>query len=173
MRKVILLLCLCVISYLSYADSLDKRYLSYQNPDGMLYFFVPQKMAKCDGNYNKYKMEFDITYLTDNPDSVSFTSTIIINKMEKIDSVTIISGATKLKLLSHQIYCDPKRSRYISRNRCYMTWAELKNLYSNTNPYIVDFGQGIKYSFEQSKWDKERSIVNQIIQLIDFNNPPK
>lgn len=135
----------------------------------MLYFILPMHMPKCDGNQTRYGMTFDITYLSDNEDSVSFTSTIVTKQAIKFDTVCIRSGNKVIKVHPEQLFCEPHGSGYVSRNRYYITWAECKELYQSSVPYVIDFGEGIKFSFKPKKWAKERETINSIFRIIDMN----
>lgn len=130
-------------------------------------------MPKYEDNQMKYGMTFDITYLSGDEDSVSFTSTIVIPSPMSSDSVCIKYGANKIKARVEHIYCEPYKSFFISRNRYYIKWKEWKDMYENNTPYIVDFNNGTRFSFKKKKWEKERKIIIKIIEMIELNKKKK
>lgn len=170
MKRLLALTWLLASLTLAHAGSITKRYLTFQNPDGMLYFFTPIAMPGCEGNTTRQKMTFDITYLTDNPDSVSLTTTIYLREMVRYDSLRLHSGATTLTSALEQLYCEPHRRGYVLRTRAYITWTQLQALYAAETPYTVDFGPGAQYAFTQKKWEKERNVVKSIFNIILFNS---
>ncbi len=170
MKRLLVLAWLLAGLTLAYAGSITKRYLTFQNPDGMLYFFTPTQMPGCEGNVTRQKMTFDITYLTDSPDSVSLTTTIYLREMTHYDSLHIHSGGETLTAALEQLYCEPHRGGYVLRTRAYITWPQLQALYAAEVPYTVDFGPGARYAFTQKKWEKERSVVKSIFNIILFNS---
>lgn len=169
MNKGLLLLLTSLCISISQASSLSKRYVTFSTESGILYFIRPMHMPKCDGNTSRYGMTFDITYLSGDLDSVSFTSTIVIRELEEIDSVYIRYGREVLKSKVERIYCEPYKSGYVYRSRFYIKWSELKQLYKNDEPYLIEYRKNIRFSFRKKKWRKEHKEINQIINLIDYN----
>ncbi|MBQ8656867.1 MAG: hypothetical protein IJ527_07465 [Prevotella sp.] len=146
-----------------------KRFSSVMTENGVLYFIEPMKMHTYDGCASKKDMLFDITYLTNDDDSVSFTTTVITENITKLDSVCIHMGEKTIKTNTEFIYCDPDGSRYVNRIRFYIKWTEWKELYEYPQPYIVDFGNNLYFAFKPKKWEKERKEIMQIINIIELN----
>ena len=130
-------------------------------------------MPKCEGNSTKKGMTFDMTYLSNDDDSVSFTSTIVTNHASPIDSVTIHSNQHSIRTNIEQIYCEPHKNKYIWRIRYYITWTQWKELYNNQTPYIIEFEKDLMFSFHKKKWEKEKNDINNILQIIELNKKKK
>lgn len=154
---------------LATASSVSKRYTTFLTENGMLYFIRPMHLPKCNGNQTKYGMTFDITYLSGDNDSVSFTTTIVTPVVEKLDSVSIKNESKTIKAKTELIYCEPYKSYYVNRLRFYIKWSEWKELYGYTMPYTIELNNHLRFSFPQNKWKKESKIINDIINIIELN----
>lgn len=151
------------------AGSVSKRYTTFLTESGMLYFIKPMQMPKCNGNQTKYGMTFDITYLSGDKDSVSFTTTVVTPNVEKLDSVFIKNESKIVKVKTELIYCEPYKSYYVNRLRFYIKWSEWKDLYSCMTPYVIEFGNHLCFSFHQNKWKEESKTINDIINIIELS----
>lgn len=154
---------------LAVASSVSKRYTTFMTESGMLYFIRPMHLPKCNGNQTKYGMTFDITYLSGDNDSVSFTTTIVTPIVEKLDSVSIKNETKTINAKTELIYCEPYKSYYVNRLRFYIKWSEWKELYGCMVPYTIEFNHHLRFSFPQSKWKKESKTINDIINIIELN----
>lgn len=130
-------------------------------------------MSKYEGNETKYGMTFDITYLSGNEDSVSFTATVVTPYPTKLDSANIRSEQIDLKKATNLIYCEPYKNYYVNRIRFYIKWEEWRELYKPRQPYVLDFGTRLRYSFKPKQWKKKREIMNSIIEMIEINKKQK
>lgn len=169
MKRTIFLFLTCMCCMLVIASSVSKRYTTFLSERGMLYFISPMHMPKCNENHAKYDLTFDITYLSGDKDSVSFTTTVVTPIVEKLDSVFIKNELKIVKAKTELIYCEPYKSYYVNRLRFYIKWSELKELYGCMMPYVIDFGNHLCFSFYQNKWKKESKTINDIINIIELN----
>lgn len=126
-------------------------------------------MPNCQGNETKYGMTFDITYLSGDEDSVSFTSTIVTPTPIKSEYVNIWGELQVIQAAVHLIYCEPYKRYYVNRIRYYIKWEEWKSLYKQEKPYIIDFGTRLRYAFKSRQWKKNRETMNKIIRTIETN----
>jgi hypothetical protein len=172
-KRILFLLILFAFLLESFAGGITKRYVSFLTENGMLYFVRPMHMPKCDGNETRYGMTFDITYLSGDEDSVSFTATIVTAEPIKLDSVNIRSEQLGVQKATDLIYCEPYKRCYVNRIRFYLKWDEWKKLYQNRNPYLIDFGTRLRYTFKSRQWKKKREIMNSIIETIEINKNEK
>lgn len=150
-------------------SSVSKRYTTFLTESGMLYFINPMHMPKCNGNLTKYGLTFDITYLSGDNDSVSFTTTIVTPTIERLDSVFIKNESKIVRAKTELIYCEPYKSYYVNRLRFYIKRSEWKELYGCMTPYVIEFGNHLCFSFYQNKWRKERKTISEIINIIELN----
>jgi len=139
----------------------------------MLYFVRPMHMPKCETNETKYGMTFDITYLSGDEDSVSFTTTIVTPTPIRLDSVNVRNHHLAVKRNTELIYCEPYKKYYVNRIRFYIRWEEWKELYKQPQPYIIDFGPHLHYAFKTKQWKKECETINNIIRTIEINQRQK
>lgn len=169
MKRPLFLFLACMCCMQAFASSVSKRYTTFLTESGMLYFIRPMHMPKCNENQTRYGMTFDITYLSGDTDSVSFTATVVTPIVEKLDSVYIKSGSKIVKVKTVLIYCEPYKSYYVNRLRFYIKWSEWKDLYGCMTPYVVEFNNHLRFSFYQNKWKKESKTINDIINIIELN----
>lgn len=169
MKRTIFLFLAYMCCMLVIAGSASKRYTTFLTESGMLYFIKPMQMPKCNGNQTKYGMTFDITYLSGDKDSVSFTTTVVTPNVEKLDSVFIKNESKIVKVKTELIYCEPYKSYYVNRLRFYIKWSEWKDLYSCMTPYVIEFGNHLCFSFHQNKWKEESKTINDIINIIELS----
>ena len=152
-----------------HAGPITKKYCSFLTENGTLYFIRPMHMPKCDDNLTKYGMTFDITYLEEDNDSVSFTVTIVTPQAESLDSVSLWTDNKQIGVKTERLYCEPYKSYYVNRIRFYVKWAQLKWLYEQASPYTVDFGRHLRFSFKPRKWAAESKTMKRIISIIELN----
>lgn len=126
-------------------------------------------MPKCEGNQTRYGLTFDITYLDNDDDSVSFTTTVITALPMSLDSVLIVTAQGNIKVNTDKIYSEPYKSNYLNRLRFYLKWRDLKLLYGLVIPYVIVYGDDLRFSFSRKEWMSEREIINRIIKIIELN----
>lgn len=170
MKKLFhLFILLSVCHSTGFAGDLSKRYKSFLTGNGMLYFINPTKMQRLGNSIAAKDLIFDITYLSKDEDSVSYTATVITNQIMKFDNVLIQNAVKNIKSKTEIVYCEPKGAYYVNRIRFYIKWAELKELYENEQPYILDFGNNLIFSFNTKKWKIEKDDITRIIKIVELN----
>ncbi len=170
MKRAILVILICIPFVVTKVDAGGKKYVTFATQNGTLFFVRPMTMSRNEGCSAAKHLVFDITYLESDKDSVSFTSTIVTNNSESIDSVRIyLSNGMVLSTKTMPLYIEPSKSRNVMRVRFYLKWEQWKMLYSQNEPFTLDYGNHLLFSHNKKKWDKVKVSMNNIINLIEQN----
>ena len=169
MKKLFLLLLVQTLCLTITAGNINKLYRSALTDKGMLYFLDEQKMPKCKAGASLKPLLFDVTYLTSN-DTVSIKSTVISLQAYKNTAVTIEkSNGQKITVPTEVIYRDLKGKGYKNHIEIKIPKETYLELYNDSQPFIIDFGDNNRFGFSAGKWAKHRQDVNRIWEIILLN----
>ncbi len=172
LKKIFLVATLCTLCIsISTAQKIYKQFVSKTSENGMIYFIKPREMPKAGKNNTVADpMEFDLTIIT-NKDSVAFYVTIYTKEPIVLENA-IIQSDNKIVVSEtlEKIYVDMHKNAYKGRYKFFVDKKQLNAIYSNQNPYVVDFGNGIKFATPKSKWQKEQEIYNTVANLSKMNS---
>jgi len=170
MKNCFFALLINFISLSMIAAPISKRYKVLMTEKGNLFFLNPTKMSRSHGSKAQKDLVFDITYLVGDEDSVSFTATVIADSALKIDSIVImLPNKREMKVEAEAIYCEPLKRNYAMRTRFYVNWEEWKSMYKDKQPYTLNFGHGLLFSFKQKDWNEESRTIQEIMKVIELN----
>ena len=152
-----------------FATDVGKMYRAAMTEDGPLYFILPQKMPRSSGSKAKKDLEFDVTSHSKG-DSLAVTSTLFsANPFTESTATITVPGDETLRPSVEVIYNDVKKKGYTNRIRFTLPREQFKKLFSASESFVLDFGQGNTFSYSRSKWAKERDLMNQILTMIEIN----
>lgn len=169
-KEYILSLLLLLLScQTALAGNLSKRYYSYMTSEGMLYYICPQKMPKMSDSMAKKPLLYDVTHLS-TTDTVTISSTIWSQFPLQTDSVRIVQNGKVWRASAIEvIYVERDKNLYKTRVRFPLLWAELKELYSSNDPFILDFYHNFTYLYPLKEWNKKKEEMNEILRIIELN----
>ena len=166
-RILALLLMMMTTSVCLAGGDISKKVKFMRGDNGTVYFVVPQKMAKVSDSKALKNLSYDVSYLN-SEDSVSFLGTVISRKFQKFTEATISAkGLPEIQADIEVIYIEPKGNKYENRLRIRISYKDFKNLYSNSVPYVVDYGNGLRFGFKDKSWFKESHFMNDVFIMIE------
>ena len=132
----------------------------------MLYFIMPRKIQKAKGSKAHKELLFDVTYIA-KEDSVSIATTVITDK--PIVSPLLITRAdgTNLQVSLHKIYLDINKKGFINRLRFTLPFHDFKAMYNAEKTYKLNYSESNTFSYNESRWKKEKKTICRIIELIE------
>lgn len=155
------------------AQNYSKYFTQNIHEKGKLYFILPMDMEGVKENTGKAALSYDFTYL-DSEERVSLLSTCSTPEAFLADSLHIVLPSGKRQSYPiEKIYNEKKRSKWNSRNRCYIDFSLWQDMYKSDEPYtliLTSSNQG-KVAFKDSarRWKKKKEIVNFVQTIIEMN----
>lgn len=144
------------------------KYISHLTENGILYFVYPQKVPATKGAKVKSKLEYDISHLVTN-DTVIFNFTVNISPAEKISKLNIRTDNGTREYTPEKIYIEEAKGLLRYRLSLQFTYAELRSLFESNSPFLMDFGNGITFSYPDKKWAKQKAEMMPILHLMEIN----
>lgn len=171
MKTIYSIILLFVFSSALWGQKIDKKYLQVYGEQGNLYFIKAQKLNRMKSDIPK-DLVYDITYL-DSRDSASFTCTVFLPTRSKLTTVCLEDGDNSFQYFPELLYAKKKKSYWEYRVRWNIAYFDLKKNYQSENPYSLSFTdewqKTYPYSLKKNKWEKQRSIVLSILDVIELN----
>lgn len=173
MNKAILstVFCLCVFAGIN-AQKINKKYSSYSNEAGTVYFVHPQKGFKS--TELPKDLEYDLTYVS-TTDSVTFNCTYFSKENAiKADSMALVSSTgNRISSSTEMFFMDTyKGNQWRNRASSKFIATDIVPFYNSQTPFQVIVYSGSKqYTFimKQGEWNKQMPIVKKIFNLIELN----
>lgn len=168
MKKQFFFLAFTLLSMSLFAERLEDRFVSRSYTDGMLYFIEPFQLPSIS---KKEPIFLDVTYLT-SQDSITLNMSVYYNEILQIDSICFVYDDTlKIsKLLT--FFIEKEKNKFVHRHSCRIPYFALLKMYQNEKqPFTMELftDKGVFLYSYGKKWEKERSWMIQIFQLISKN----
>lgn len=168
-RRIVLALCLVLISLTTMAQTLDKRVLTHTTPYGTMYFISDKKLSKHSQDVKKFM--YDVTCI-EMRDSVVINSTLVSANPNDVAELSLTNGEQTVKadsvgVLYHQI----KGSKYEIRTTARISYADFKSVCSGASP--VEFrmvrtdGTPCSATYSDSQWKKEKEFFERVFYVIN------
>lgn len=149
------------------AQNIAKYYNSKTQEGSTLYHIFPTSGFKNGSN----EFIYDLTYLTTN-DSVTFNFSYFDAAVLTMDSITIEGEGVSFTSDLKRFFVETKKSKWHYRYSASVPFADLRQLYGQEHcpTILLHTKQGdIKIGISQKTWNKQRSIIHKIIDLITYN----
>ena len=174
-KYIITALISCSVFIILCSVGVDKMFILRQSTKGVLVYVMEQKM-NCLKTGNKVKsIKYDYTYLQ-NPDSVTFLSTILLPSSQSPVSITFKNENIDYTEPVDLIFVKSKGKNFQYRLQIKLPYSLWKELYSNSSPFTIRYtfaseGAEVFYDFgyKEKKWQENREKINHIINIINLN----
>lgn len=173
MKHIIIFICLLFGIPIS-AQKINKDYIFYPQENGNLYFIYPQKGFTSLNKTDRKGLEYDITYLTTG-DSITFTYTYINTEICKSEAISFLTSDNQVlfKGEAQMLFIQPHKKNWRHRGTVKIPYAKAVEFYGQIPPARLQFHtnkQDIQYQIADSKWEKQRYLINRIFEIIANNN---
>ncbi len=169
MKRCLILLAFIASCFTIYAEKLTNRYISRVVSDGMLYFIGPFELPN---QQKEQAIEVDITYVTKR-DSLTLNMSIYTSVILQTDSIKFVSNTPHTITDFALFFIDKKGKKFIHRYSCKLPYSYWEELYTAHNPFMLEVyannGQILQYAYSAKNWSKERTWMQQIMQIIKYN----
>lgn len=151
------------------AQSIENRYQSHLNADGVTYFIRPKHIGHHE-NINGFN--YDITYHT-SKDSVILNFSIMTKKPVKVDGLVLSCGEKKyvgsgVSALYVDIFGDKYEIRTTSRFSLKDVWEVYSQKEALCFGIHFDNGEEGSATYSLSKWKKDSKMISRILDLINL-----
>lgn len=160
----------CCFPYGSRAQSIENRYRSHLDGEGITYFFCPKRIGRC---VNVDRFTYDMTYHTKG-DSLFLNFTIITRNNVKIRDFELLFGETKRIGGSgvKTMFGDIRGKKYEIRTTSKFSLKDVYEVFSQ--PEVLSFkmtfdnGDVGRATYGAAKWRKDSRKIIRIIDLINY-----
>ncbi|MDD4823064.1 MAG: hypothetical protein PHI48_10980 [Bacteroidales bacterium] len=169
MHKIILFIFLLFPSFL-FAQNINNKYKMRQTDEGTLFFILPYKIPSCAPKQKELKV--DVTYLSSR-DSITINATLISKDEITLDSICFLYSDHKTINKPQLLFIQRKSNNWIYRFGFKLPYIDIKRAYENESSFkltIYSKQNQFCYQFGDSKWEKSKKWMNQILHLIDLNS---
>jgi len=150
------------------AQNITKDYVSSNQPDGILYYIVPQKGFQN----NQTRIEYDITYKTSS-DSAIFNFSCFDKSEKEIDSLGLRIADKIVFLHPKRIFVEPKKNAWHYRYTSAILLSDLAAFYkqgADTAKMIIYSPAGkAEAGIKSSAWQDQSSKLTRIFTMINLN----
>lgn len=159
----------CISSFSGNIPKIHKKYKTHLTAEGMVYFIMPQKMAKTSDSKALKNLVFDLSCLV-TTDTVSLTATIHSTTPITDSLVTVIPAeGVAISSQGEFLFRELGKKGYVNRIRFKLTRSQLRQLFSAEKPFLLEYGNNHRFAFRNKEWSNKRQLFISILDLMDLN----